>query len=192
MRSVRTLAAAAFVTAVLTACGSFGGDAPASTSNNEAASATQQGQAEVTVPEIPKGRITKKGDLCKLIPADKAAEVLGLPSVELSPLSSELEPGYVDDCQLFHDLGGGDAFVLNFVVRTHGEMVAREVRQLHASSKHEITELTIAGADEAFMANKNEVNIRKGDLLYGGSVSRDGNDPARTLAFVTMVFNAVS
>lgn len=203
MRATRTLIAVSLMAAVLAACGpTDDGNSSSSrtTDNNATSSRSATPKAtDIPAPEIPKGKIIAKGDLCRLIPVDKAAEVLGQPSLETEPWkTTEIDPSVIDACNLmrFDDKGTEDPsddenFGMNIFVRNDGARIMRAARNLLTINGDEVTDYGITGYDDAFYARR-EGNILKGDILYTANGSVGKQDGDRTMKFLTMLANSFS
>jgi hypothetical protein len=186
MRSARTLIVAGIMAIALCACNPSADEDDASSSRSSTGPVASASPTDITVPVIPKGKVATKGDLCKLIPTDKAAEVLGLPSVTTQPWKTEMDPAVVDVCNVI-----SDGFVMNVFYRSGGVETLRLARNILADGKDEVSEHTVEGYDEAFYARR-EGNLRKGDMLYVANHSVGEANEARTMAFLKMIADALS
>src|SRR6187549_2194804 len=155
MRSLRTFLIAGVLVASMAACGPFDGDNSSTTNSTAAANAPSASAdpAWITVPAIPKGKITSNEALCKLIPVDKAAEVLGQPTVITDPWTSQLDPDVIGACNVFRidDKGTADpaddttAFAINVFVRSGAVEIVKKARAFLVNGGDKVSEYTISG-----------------------------------------------
>lgn len=189
MRSIRALVLAGVAVVALSGCDPFGssGNTPAPGNDATATASASAGPAPITVPGIDPGKLGARGDLCKLIPAEKAREVLGVDVYTHLP-TSEPESNLIDTCNY---IGTNDQhFVVNLFVRSDGVQTVKSARALMARSNMPVTEYQVAGFDQAFAANR-EGNVLKGDTLFSANGFVGKQDLNKLVTFAALAGNAV-
>jgi hypothetical protein len=203
VRPVRVIVGVAVLAAALAACGAnTASNSPASTGGTVASSAPAQTKTTLEAPQPPATKWQAAGDLCKLIPNAKAAEVLGKPVTQFTEGKPSwlTDPRVIDECNyVYKDEGGtprnytdDTVYVANVLVFRGGNEVVKLAEQVVKANKYELTEYTVSGFDRVFYVHS-EANALGKDMLVAVNNGATGKfDPAALVKFATLVHTAVS
>jgi hypothetical protein len=202
VRSVRFIASIAALAVALTACGANDSSVNATSTGGTVSSAPTQKNTTLEAPQPPTTKWHAAGDLCKLIPNEKAAEVLGQPVTQFM----EGKPSWltdarvIDECNyVYKDEGkprdnyaDDKVYVANVLVMRSGNAVVKTAEQIASANKYELTEYHVGGFDRAFYVHS-EADVLKDDMLVAVNNGATGKfDPAALISFAALVHKAVS